>query len=281
MNRSAVFSFLCLLVFASFGCSEFAKIQKSQDLEKKYDAAMAYFDKKDYYKAGMLLEELMPLLKGTEKAEKAQYYYGYCQFYEKQYPLASFYFKTFDETYPRSEYAEDAAYMEGLSLFEDSPNFNLDQESTKEAERIIQTFLNRFPESSKKEDCNYMIEKLRSKLEQKSYDIAKLYYRKGDYQAAIIALDNYRKDFPESKEVEETWRLRVSSAYLLAKASIAAKQEERYRQVLSLYEAFIDRYPESKKVKDVEPYYAAALDWLKDKKGKTETPAAEDQSALR
>jgi outer membrane protein assembly factor BamD len=238
---------------------------------------MEYFQKKDYYHAGMLLEETLPLLKGSARADTAQLYYAYCQFYEKQYSLAAYYFKSFYETFPRSTFAEEASYMEGLSYYEDSPRYDLDQESTKEALRIVQTFLTQYPETERKEDCNFIVESLRAKLDRKAYDQAYLYYQKGDYQAAIIAFENYRKEFPESQKVETVGALKVESAYLLANSSVSSKQEERFGQVVELYQAFIDRYPTSKKLSSLESYYTEAQAWLANQK-KVKAPSVETTS---
>ncbi len=262
---------LFLLTFWLFGCSNFTRLQKSQDLDKKHAGAMQYFEKKDYYRAGVLLEEILPLLKGTDKAEKAQFYYAYCQYYERQYQLAAFYFKTFYETFPRSEYAEESAYMEALSYYEDSPIYDLDQENTHAAITAIQTFINEHPTSDRLEDCNFMYEKLRDKLEKKNYEVAKLYHRKADYQAAIIAFENFRRDFPESEMNEEALYLRVNSAYRLARQSIPDKQPERYGQVVTIYESFVDRYPQSKYLKEAEQDYAAAQAWLQRRKDASAT----------
>lgn len=266
-------SFVCILMLAS--CSRYGRLLKSTDVDERYNGAMQYFKKKDYYHAGMILEETLPLLKGSSRADTAQLYYAYCQFYERQYNLAAFYFKTFYETFPRSPFAEEAGYMEGLSYYEDSPRYDLDQESTKEAIRVVQTFMTQYPESERKEDCNFIMDKLRSKLERKAYEQAYLYYKKDNYQAAIIAFENFRKEFPESANNEEAQSLKVEAAYKLAESSIPSKQEERYVQVITTYETFIDRYPESKRVKDVESYYASAQKWLAAKHGqKTAEPAA-------
>ena len=250
-----------LLAFAA-GCSQYQRLMKSTDVDERYNGAMQYFKKKDYYHCGMLLEETLPLLKGSARADTAQLYYAYCQFYEKQYNLSAFYFKTFYETFPRSAFAEEAAYMEGLSYYEDSPRYDLDQESTKEAIRVVQTFLTNYPETERKEDCNFIIESLRAKMERKAYGQAFLYYKKENFQAAVIAFENFRKEFPESARNEEAQALRVEAAYRLAASSVASKQKDRYAQVVEAYQNFVDRYPASKRAQRLEDYYTAAQTWL-------------------
>ena len=268
-----------LLLALLAGCSKFTRLQKSTDVDAKYEGAMKFFQQKDYYHAGLLYEELMPLLKGTQRAETSQYYFAYCHFYEKQFGLSAFYFKNFYETYPRSEFTEEATYMEALSYFEDSPSYELDQGNTMEAMRAIQTFLTEYPTSERKDDCNYMVEKLREKLIRKAYNSAQLYFNKQDYQAAIIAFDNFRKDYPESDKQEQAFVYRVQAAYNLARASIPSKQPDRYTQVVAIYESFLDRYPASPRLRDVETYYTAAQVWLKN--NGPAKPVAEGQSSLK
>jgi outer membrane protein assembly factor BamD len=85
-----------------------------------------------------------------------------------------------------------------------------------------------------------------------------LYHKKEDYKAAIIAFDNFRKDYPESQYNEEITYLKVETAYLLAKNSLVTKQKERYGQVVKFYQTFIDTYPKSKYVKQAEDMFVTA-----------------------
>jgi len=87
MRLSAYIVLVLLLVTAS--CSKFRKIQKSGDWELKYEAAMNYYQEEEYYKASVLFEEIIPIIRGSEKAEKAQFYFAYSYYHQKQYILAS------------------------------------------------------------------------------------------------------------------------------------------------------------------------------------------------
>ena len=63
---------LGLLTFV--GCGKFNRLQKSGDLDAKVKGAIEYYENKDYYKAGVLLEEILPLVRGRSDAEKATFY---------------------------------------------------------------------------------------------------------------------------------------------------------------------------------------------------------------
>src|SRR5689334_9844110 len=84
-------------------CSKFRRIQKSEDWRVRYEAGLQYYAKKDYYRASILFEDILPIVRGLPEGEKVEFFLAYCQFYEKTYLLASNQFRTFYETYGRSQ----------------------------------------------------------------------------------------------------------------------------------------------------------------------------------
>lgn len=247
--------------------SKFMKLQKKGTTDEKYKAANDYYKKGDYYKAGILFEEIIPLLKGDSLAENAQFYNAYAQYQQKQYSMSAYLFKSFYATYANSPMAEEAFYMYANSMYKDSPNFNLDQSSTLTAIEALQTFINSFPESKYAESCNQNLKELRHRLEEKAYEKAKLYYKTSgvtiaNYKAAVVAIDNFQKDFPDSEYIEELSFLKVQSQYDLASVSFENKQKERYTDALKFYEDFIDKFPKSKYIKQAEKVYDGATKGL-------------------
>ena len=144
-----------------------------------------------------------------------------------------------------------------------SPRPSLDQSDTYKAIDAMQLYINKYPTSEFVDDANNIIETLRSKLEKKSYDNAKLYFKLGNYQAASITLKNSIKDFPDSEYREEVLYLTVKSSFLLADMSILSKQGERFQITISDYYVFIDEFPESKHVKEVEKMYTESVNQIK------------------
>ena len=100
-----------LIILTSFSCSEFRQIQKSVDWKVKYNGAMKYYEEGDYYRAITLFEEVLPLTRGKIEGEKAQFYYAYAHYKDKQYTLSAHYFKSFYTTYSRSDLAPEAEFM--------------------------------------------------------------------------------------------------------------------------------------------------------------------------
>jgi|SRR5690606_32537180 len=267
MSKNKLYSllFLFVILIVAPSCSKFRKIQKSDDWKVKYDAAIRYYERGergDYYKASVLFEEVLPLIRGSKEAEKAQFYYAYSHYYQKQYILSAHYFKTFFETYSRSEMSEEAMYMHAYSLYLTSPVIDLDQSSTVEAMQAMQSFINQYPTTEYMDDATKIIDALQAKLEQKAFNNAKLYQKLSRYEAALVAYDNFEKDFPGSSKIEEIKYLKVLAQYEYAKQSTRRKQKERFTTAVEFYTEFIDNYPESRFAKDAEEMYVSSLDNL-------------------
>ncbi len=245
-------------------CGKFRKIEKSQDWRVKYEAAMQYYEEEEYYKASVLFEQILPIVRGMPEGEKVQYYYAYCQYNQGMYTLSAHHFKTFFETYGRSEFAEEAYFMYAYSLYADSPEFNLDQSNSQEAIMAMQMFLNRYPTSEMAPEASEVVDELQVKLEQKGYENAKQYYRLERYNAAVVAFESFSNNFPDSKYNEEISYLKFIAQYQYALNSIYSKQLERYRLANEYYLDFLDRYPNSDFLKDAEKRYQDSLEKVSD-----------------
>lgn len=257
--------FFLVLLYSSTSCSEFRKVQKSSDWKLKYTKALEYYEKGDYFRSISLFEEVLPVTRGKPEGEKAQFYYAYAHFKDNQFILSAHYFKTFYETYSRSEFATEAQFMYAYSLYMDSPIYSLDQTSTRDAIDALQAYINRNPKSEFLEEANDIIQELQIKLETKAYENAKEYYKIGLLKSAKVAFENFAKDYPDSKYNEELKFLKIEAIFKVAQKSIPSKQKKRYKEVLELYEQFVDRYPQSKYQHQAERFYDSALNQLEKK----------------
>jgi outer membrane protein assembly factor BamD len=244
---------------AGLTMGKFNKILKSGDMEAKYVAALKYFEKEDYTKASTLFEELMSVYRGTAKAEEISYYFAYCNYNLEDYIIAGYQFRNFVKNFPNSVHTEECAYMNAYCYYLNSPPYSLDQVDTRLAIKEFQRFTNQYPKSERIEKCNEILDKLRAKLERKSYENAMLYYDMGDYRASAVAFANHIKEFPDSKRVERLSYLVVRSHYLTALNSIESKKEERFKLTVETYLKFIDTYPNSQYLKEAEMVYTSAL----------------------
>lgn len=269
MRRISLF----ILTFASllYSCGPFAKLEKSTNWEELYEGANKYYQEGEYNKAIILYDKVLPIIRGSEKAELADYNYAYCHFKTKRYIESAGYFNNFYRTYNRSPLAEEALFMHAYSLYLDSPDFNLDQQSSQEAVAAIQQFVTRYPGSDSYERAFEMLEDLETRFERKAYEESQMYYRLKDglfpgdfYRACIVNFQNFAKDFPESKYNEElAYKLvEVSTGY--AVNSVFSKKEERLNEVFTHALNFYRRYPDSKFTAEVKSYETEAREELEE-----------------
>ncbi|TAF44662.1 MAG: outer membrane protein assembly factor BamD [Sphingobacteriales bacterium] len=244
-------SVLCFTVFT--GCkSRFEKLKASTDVSKKYQEAIRLYNNKDYAKALILFDDLTQRYRGRAEAEDLYYYYSFTNYKLKDYLSARYHFKTFAETYPTSNRAEECRFMAAYCFYQDSPNFSLDQENTYKAIEALQLFINLYPQSTRIAEASKLIQDLRDKLEKKSYANANLFLLIGDYQSAVIAFRNSIRDYPDTKFAEEMEFLTIKSLYLYAKNSYETKQEDRYTETIDEYNRFIEKYPKSTYTKEAD-----------------------------
>lgn len=249
-GRIRSFSFILAFTYVLLGCSEYNKALKSPDLNYKLEVAKKYYDRQDYVRAYPLFEELLNLYRGTTKSQEVYYYYAMTHYGMEDYILAAYHFKNFRNTFPQSDKAEECAYLAAYCYYLDSPRYSLDQSSTNKAINELQLFINQHPASPKVDTATVYIDKLRDKLERKSFEIGKQYLKIGDYKSAIFALDNTLNDYPDTEYREEALYLQLRANYLLAANSVDYKKEERYENAKRAYDTFKRWYPESEWQKD-------------------------------
>lgn len=253
-----------MLVLMGFtACNKFSKIQKNKDYEYRLTKAEEYYAKKKYRYAQQLYEELFPVYKGTQKFEDLYYKYAYCFYYQSLYRDAENLFKGYLEVFPNGSRAEEVDYMRAFCFYKQSPKLELEQVNTVKAMGMMQTFINTHPGSPRIKDATEIIDKSRAKLEMKEFRGAQLYYNLGQYRASAIAFSTLLNNFPESEKGDEYKIMVVKSYYRFAKMSIFEKQEERFEKVITEYQDFADRYPDSKFLKDAEEYSKLSQNQIK------------------
>jgi outer membrane protein assembly factor BamD len=255
---------LLFLVMGLASCkSKFEALRTSNQPEQIYKAANDYYATKEYDRAIALYDIVIQYYRGKTEAEDLFFKYAYAHYYQNDFILASTYFKNYSGTFSNSVNKEEAEYMSAFSNFKLSPNYKLDQSYTLKAIEGFEQFINLYPGTERAELANKMIDEMRRKLELKSFEQGSLYYKIGQYQAAVTSFQNTLKDFPESKKIEDVRLLILKSSFILASNSIYEKKEERYNETLEHYAQFIKKHPKSKKLKEAKSIEKETLVELK------------------
>jgi outer membrane protein assembly factor BamD len=240
-------------------CDGYNRLLKSSNYELKLEKAQHYYEKGNYVKATALYEELIPVFKGSDKSEEIYYYFSYCNYYQGDYSLSQYHFKNYCRNYPTGKHAEECLFMNAYCYYLSSPEYQLDQTDTKNAMAEMQNFIDVYPESSRIDSCNKIVDILRGKLEKKERDITNQYFNIGDYKAAIASSRNFMKDFPESNYIDEILFKTIDSYYQLAINSLESKKVERLNLAMESYLKLVDLYPKSSFLPKAESIYESCL----------------------
>lgn len=253
--KGIILSILATVLLSS--CGEFNRVLKSPYPETKFTYAKKYFEEKKYGRAISLLEDIVPSMKGTDKAEESLFLLAQSYFYNKDYTTATEYYKTYYNTYPKGEYVEIAHFNSAYGMYLDSPDYRLDQTQTLKAITEFQNFLDIFPKSDKADQAQKYMFECQDKLAEKELGAVKLYYNLGNYmgnnyEACVITSRNAIKNYPYSKFIEELQAYIVKAKYELAVNSVEFLQPVRYRDVVDEYYNYNNMFPKGKFKKELE-----------------------------
>lgn len=259
MKRNALLKFLTavLISVTVVSCSEYQKALKSEDVNVKYASAEKMYNKGKYAKAIKLFEQIAPSFKGKPESEKMYYMFAQSYYKTKQYYLAGYQFESFASGYPKSEKAEEAAFLGAKCYSNLSPVFSLDQTDTFKAIDKLQTFIDNYPNSQYMNEANALVKDLSQKIEKKVFLNAKNYNKISDYKSALVALDNFVADYPGTPYKEEALYVKLDSAYKLAINSIQSKMEERLNNARAAYNALVKFNPSTEYKKEADEMLAS------------------------
>lgn len=277
MRFKSIFFAISAVLFVSCKTT-YNTVLKSTDYDYKYEAAKEYYAAGNYGKCSQLLEDMVMLLKGTEKAEESLFMLGMCYYNMRDYETATLYLDRYYKTYTKGTYTELARFFSGKASYMQSPDIRLDQSPTITAINTLLEFLDFYPYSDKRSEVYDLLEILRNRLAEKEYQSALLYYNLGsytgncvnggsNYEACIITAENTLKTYPYTSHREDLMMMILRARYRLANKSIASKKEERYRETIDEYFGFKNEFPESKYMHEADKIYkySVARNPVKDK----------------
>jgi outer membrane protein assembly factor BamD len=214
------------------------------------------YEKGKYEKAIRLFEQLAPAYRGKPQAEKMFYMFAQSYYKTNQFYLAGYQFESFASSYPKSDKAQEAAFLGAKNYSKLAPVFSLDQTDTFKAIDKLQSFIDRFPNSEYLADANVLVKDLQERLERKAFENAKNYHTVGEfnrsYGPAMLALDNFIADYPGTPYKEQALYYKFDSAYLQAMNSIESKRQERLAAAKNAYSTLIRHNPNTEYKAEVD-----------------------------
>ncbi len=123
-------------------------------------------------------------------------------FDQNEWDLARVSYADFQRLHPRHEKLDYVVYRLGLSGWEKASRIaDRDQTWTRQAVNTWSNFPQRFPESEYLNEVVELLDSSRDRLARKEMRIARFYYKRDAYQAAIGRLDGLLTQYPDSPDV--------------------------------------------------------------------------------
>ena len=275
MNKNSIIA-LCMAALLRGCASEFSSVYKSSDKEYKYEYAKQCFAQGKFSNAVTLLSELVTMQKGRQNAQESLYMLAMAQYCNRDYESASATFKKYFQSYPKGDFAEQASFYVGQSLYESMPDPRLDQSATIGAINAYQNFIDYFPDSHLREQAEKKLFILQDNLVMKEYLSAELYYNLGgyfgninsntesNYESCIITAQNALKTYPYTSLREKFSLLIMKSKFELAQNSSEEKRLDRYRDAEDECYGFLNEFPDSEECKTAEKFIAKCKKITKD-----------------
>ena len=213
---------LCATAWLVAGCST-TKVDQTANwspnkiyAEAKDEAGSGAFDK-----AIPLYEKLEGRAAGTALAQQAQLEKAYAQYKSGEKPAAIATIDRFIKLHPASPALDYALYLKGIINFNDDLGMfafmtrqdlsERDQKAAKDSFQAFKELVTRFPESRYTPDARQRMNYVVNSLAQYEVHVARYYYQRGAYLAAINRAQLALADYREVPALEEALYIMVQS----------------------------------------------------------------------
>jgi len=189
--------------------------------QRLYSEAKTFMNEGAYEQAIKLFEKLEARYPYGRYAQQAQIEVAYAQYKSGEPALAIAAADRFIKLHPNHPNADYAYYLKGLATFNEDlgllaglSNQDLSERDPKGAQESFDTFgqlVKRFPESRYAEDAGQRMQYLVNSLAAHEVHVARYYYRRGAYVAAINRARTAIETYPQAPAAEEALFVLVKS----------------------------------------------------------------------
>jgi outer membrane protein assembly factor BamD len=215
------------------GCSSTSEDKTAgMSPNKIYADAKEELNSGSYDKAIPLFEKLEGRAAGTPLAQQAQLDKAYAQYKSNDHAAALATLDRFIKLHPSSPALDYALYLKGIVNFNDNLGLfgsiarqdlsERDQKAAKESFESFKELVTRFPDSKYSVDASARMTYIVNSLAQYEVHVARYYYRRGAYVAAISRAQNAITDYQNVPAVEEALFILMRSYEALRMPQLAA-----------------------------------------------------------
>jgi len=239
----SLFFALSVLVFS--GCSGSRGAAGVATPEEAFQRAEALVARGRFERATEYYQRVFDFGRTSELAADAQFALAEAYDRSRQHLLAVSEYSRFAELYRADPRVPEAEFRRAVSSMRMAPNHELDQSDTQRAITFFQLFITRYPNHEQRRLAEQHVMTLRGRLARKSYESARLYERRGLYEAAAMTYAVTFEQYPDTDFADDAI-LGAQRSYLrFAQQSIAERQPERLQLSLSFHQRMLELFPDS------------------------------------
>ena len=258
---------LLIIILLIFSCSKKDEINYIKDERVSpfvlYEEGMKSFDRRDFFFASKKFSEAELNFEQVELAAKSSLMASFCLYGINFYNEAIEGLERYLNTYPADKNVIYAHYLLAIIQFELISDEKKDLKPLIEANKKIDIFLEKYPNSDYALDLRFKKDLIQNQLAAKELFIAKYYISTKKWVPAINRLKVIVKDYDKTVFIEEALHRLVEISYHLG----LEKEAENYAKILGYNYNSSEWYAQSYKVlnKDynIEKEFSASI---KDKK---------------
>jgi outer membrane protein assembly factor BamD len=186
-------------------------------------------------KAREYYQELLTHFPESHHRAVAQFNIAESLYRDKEYLEARFEYEKFLELHPAHGLAGQAQYQIGLCHVQQMRHYDRDQQHTRAALQAFRTMRRQHPQNPLIPDAEDHIRRLRQRLAAHEMSVARFYYHKRAYHAAIGRLLYLVQAYPQTSDLDEALFL-LGTSY---------RAEENFIKAQQVFRTLVDRFPTS------------------------------------
>ena len=204
---------LVISILFFIGCGQ-KEISLEDNLRSEFDKGIELFESKKFNKAKTKFEFIVMNNPGSKFALDAQFYLAETLFELENYYESEVNYDQFARFSNDTNKVEEARYKLCLCIVNETLGYKKDQSKTKVAIIRLQEFIDDYPKSIFYDEAANEINKLRNRVAKKEYESARLYLKLGQYNSALIYLNDILLNFYDL-DISDDVRILIIFSYIL------------------------------------------------------------------
>ncbi len=233
---SAAVSAVILLFFigAVTGCSSMKK-KAELNAEENYQKGLTLYEKKKFVKAIPFFQKVLENYPFSIYAIPAELKIVESYFYDEKYLEALAHLQGFEELHPTNENIPYILWMKAEASFKQFTSIDRDISPLENAKRELDELMGRFPDNKYIQEAKPLQKKIREKLSQHDFYVARFYYQDGEFDAALSRFLRVYEKYPEEGPADR-------ALYYIGKSYFFLQDNEGAQKA---FNKIVEKYPES------------------------------------